>query len=62
MVPCYVLCALFANICCHVDNHFDGVRLGFDDAPGVMENLMWYTDQKAVSALTLAICTEAQTS
>ncbi len=35
----------------------DGHRL-FDDAHGAMRTLVWHKDQKAVSALILAICTE----
>ena len=30
-----------------------------DDAHGAMRTLVWHKDQKAVSALILAICTEA---
>ena len=44
---------------------FDGHRLSFarlfDDAHGAMRTLVWNKDQKAVSALILAICTEAWT-
>ncbi len=42
---------------------FNGHRLSFaqlvDDAHGAMRTLVWHQDQKAVSALILAICTEA---
>ena len=42
---------------------FDGHRLSFaqlfDDAHGAMRTLVWHKDQKAVSALILAIYTEA---
>ncbi len=45
--------------------HFDGHRLSFarlfDDAHDAMRTLVWHRDQKAVSALILAICTEAWT-
>ncbi len=42
---------------------FDGHRLSFpqlfDDAHYVIRTLVWHKHQKAVSALTLAVCTEA---
>ncbi len=42
---------------------FDGHRLNFpqlfDGAHDAMRTLVWHKDQKAVSALILAICTEA---
>ncbi len=45
--------------------HFSGHRLSFarlfDDAHGAMQTLLWHKDQKVVSALILAVCTEAQT-
>ncbi len=43
--------------------HFNGHRLSFaqlfDDVHGAMRTLVWHEDQEAVSALILAICTEA---
>ena len=51
--------------CVFESPHFWGVRQScarlFDDAHGAMRTLMWHKDQKAVSALILAICAEAQT-
>ena len=45
--------------------HFAGLRLThaelFQDAAGAMKSLVWHKDQQAVSALLLAISTEAQT-
>ena len=45
--------------CPRFDGHWLSFAQLFDDAHGAMRTLVWHKDHKAVSALILAICTEA---